>query len=57
MVIEIISGLLICTIDDLFDKSIYEKHSVDLILNCSIDLTFVDIPKVEKIRLPLKDMM
>jgi hypothetical protein len=57
MVIEIISGLLICTIDDLFDKSIYEKHSIDLILNCSIDLPFVDIPKVEKIRLPLKDMM
>jgi len=57
MIIEIISGLQICSIDDSFDKSIYDKYSIDIILNCSIDMPFVDIQNVNKIRLPLKNML
>lgn len=56
MIVEILSGLLIGTIDDGYDKSIYEKYQIDIILNCSTDKKFVDINNVEKVRLPLKDM-
>lgn len=56
MIVEILSGLLIGKIDDGYDKSIYEKYQIDIILNCSTDKKFVDINNVEKVRLPLKDM-
>ena len=56
MIVEILSGLLIGTIDDGYDKLVYEKYQIDIILNCSTDKKFVDINNVEKVRLPLKDM-
>lgn len=56
MIVEILSSLLIGNIDDGYDKSIYKKHEIDIILNCSIDKKFVDVDNVQKIRLPLKDM-
>lgn len=56
MIVEILSSLLIGNIDDGYDKSVYEKYQIDIILNCSTDKKFVDINNVEKVRLPLKDM-
>tara|TARA_B110001469_G_C9641017_1_gene322432 strand:+ start:1790 stop:2176 length:387 start_codon:yes stop_codon:yes gene_type:complete len=53
MITEIISGILIGTIDDGYDKSVYDKHSIDIIMNCSIDKPFIDVKYVKKIRLPI----
>ena len=56
MITEILSGLYIGTNEDLFDKTIYDRYQIKLILNCSVTDLFPDVPKVEKIRLPLQSM-
>ena len=56
MITEILSGLYIGTNEDLFDITIYDRYQIKLILNCSVTDLFPDVPKVEKIRLPLQSM-
>jgi hypothetical protein len=53
MIIEILSGLYIGTFNDGYDKNIYKKYNIDIILNCSINKPFIDVDNVDKIRLPL----
>jgi hypothetical protein len=56
MVHEILSGIYISTINDSYDKTIYTKYDIDIILNCSHNLPFVDIPNIKKIRLPITNI-
>lgn len=56
MIIEIISGLYIGTFEDGYDQNIYKQYAIDIVLNCSSNQPFVDVDRVQKVRLPLLNM-
>ena len=57
MPIEIISGLWIGNINDIYNEEFYNDNLIHICINCTIDQGFLDIPKLKKIRLSLsKDM-
>jgi|TARA_B110000858_G_C17730541_1_gene439859 hypothetical protein len=55
MIYQILSGLYICNINDSYDKTIYDKYDIDMILNCSTNLPFVEID-IEKVRIPISNI-
>lgn len=56
MIYEILSGLFISNIETSYDKTIYEKYDIDIILNCSVNHPFIDILNIKKIRLPINNI-
>ena len=57
MLTELISGLWICDIKDAYNKEIYEDNLINIIINCTIDYGYPDIPNIKKLRLPLSDKL
>ena len=54
---EIISGLWIGNINDIYNEEFYNDNLINICINCTIDLGFLDNPNIKKIRLSLsKDM-
>jgi len=57
MVTEIISGLWIGNINDIYNEDFYNDNLIHICINCTIDQGFLDSPIIQKIRLSLsKDM-
>ena len=54
MITEIISGLWIGSLNDSYDKELYTKYNISVLLNCSTTKPFPDIPTVKKVRLPIQ---
>lgn len=52
MLIEYINNIYCCSVKESYDKSIYIKYNIDIIINCTKDYNFIDIEK-KKIRIPL----
>lgn len=57
MLTELISGLWICDIKDAYNKEIYDDNLINIIINCTIDYGYPDIPNIRKLRLPLSDKL
>ena len=57
MVTEIISGLWIGDLNDSFNERFYKDNLITIIINCTIDQGFLDLPNVKKIRIPLTDRL
>jgi len=54
---EIISGLWIGNINDIYNEEFYNDNLINICINCTIDQGFLDNPNIKKIRLSLsKDM-
>ena len=57
MVTEILSGLWIGNLNDAFNEEFYKDNLITITINCTIDQGFLDIPKLNKIRIPLTDRL
>ena len=53
MICEIISGIWSGNADDIYDKDFYNDNLISIVLNCSTDLPFQDIPELKKVRIPI----
>ncbi len=53
MVTEIISGLWIGDINDAFTTSFYNDNLINIVINCTLDQGFIDLPNINKTRIPL----
>jgi|TARA_Y100000389_G_scaffold192186_1_gene219369 hypothetical protein len=53
MITELLSGLWICNVNDSYNEDFYKDNLISIIINCTKDQTFLDIPDVKKIRIPL----
>ena len=53
MLTEIISGLWIGNINDAFNESFYKDNLINIAINCTLEQGFLDIPNLQKIRIPL----
>lgn len=52
---EILSGLWIGDIDIMYNKKFLQDNNITIILNCTINFQFTDLPTIQNIRIPLSD--
>jgi predicted protein tyrosine phosphatase len=57
MLTEIISGLWIGNINDAFNEDFYNDNLISIVINCSFEQGFLDIPNLKKIRIPVTDKL
>ena len=57
MLTEIISGLWMGDINDAFNDNFYKDNLISIVINCTIEQGFLNIPNLEKIRIPFTDNM
>jgi hypothetical protein len=50
---EILSGLWIGNVNDNYNEQFFKDNLITIVINCTIDQGFLDIPNLKKIRLPL----
>lgn len=53
MITEILSGLWISNVSDSYNYDFYKDNLISIIINCTKDQTFLDIPDTKKLRIPL----
>ena len=54
---EILSGLWIGDINDIYDEEFYKDNLINIVINCTIDQGFLDLPNLKKIRISLSPEM
>ena len=57
MLTEILSGLWIGNLNDVFNEDFYKDNLITIAINCTIDQGFLDLPRIKKIRIPLTDRL
>lgn len=57
MLTELISGLWIGNINDAFNEDFYNDNLISIVINCSFEQGFLDIPNLKKIRIPVTDKL
>ena len=53
MLTEIISGLWIGDITDAFNETFYKDNLINIVINCTLDQEFINLPNINKTRIPL----
>ena len=54
---EILSGLWIGDINDIYNEEFYKDNLINIVINCTIDQGFLDLPNLKKIRISLSPEM
>lgn len=57
MLTEILSGLWIGNINDALNETFYNDNLINIVINCTIDGEFINIPNINKVRIPLSGKM
>jgi hypothetical protein len=52
---EIISGLWIGDVNDIYNRDFYTDNNINIIINCTKDQAFIDLQNITKIRIPLSN--
>ena len=52
---EILSGLWIGNINDIYNKEFYLDNNINIAINCTKDQAFLDLENLKKIRIPLSN--
>jgi protein-tyrosine phosphatase len=53
MIIQIINNIYICDVNYSYEKYIYTKYNINIVINCTENLKFFNNDKIKKIRIPL----
>ena len=52
---ELLSGLWIGSINDIYNSDFYKDNNINIVINCTIDQGFLNIDTTNKIRIPLSN--
>ena len=52
---EILSGLWIGNINDIYNKEFYVDNNINIVINCTKDQAFLDLEGLKKIRIPFSN--
>ena len=52
---EILSGLWIGNVNDIYNKEFYLDNNINIVINCTKDQAFLDLENLKKIRIPLSN--
>ena len=53
MLTELLSGLWISDINYAYNEDFFKDNLINIVINCTIDQAFLDLPKIKKLRIPL----
>jgi len=56
MLIQYIDGIYVCDIKTSFEKKLYEKYDINIVLNFTVDYPFVDLD-IKKARIPVSNLL
>ena len=56
MLIQYMDGIYVCDIKTSFEKRLYEKYDIDIVLNFTVDYPFVD-SDIKKTRIPVSNLL
>ena len=56
MITQYIEGIYVCDIKTSFEKKLYEKYDIDIVLNFTIDYPFIDLD-LKKTRIPVSNIL
>ena len=57
MLTEIISGLWICDIKEVYNKEIYDDNLINIVINCTINYGYPEIPTIKRLRIPVSEKL
>ena len=52
---EILSGLWIGNVNDIYNKEFYLDNNINIVINCTKDQAFLDLEGLKKIRIPFSN--
>jgi len=52
---ELLSGLWVGSINDIYNSEFYKDNNINIVINCTIDQGFLNIDTTNKIRIPLSN--
>ena len=52
---EILSGLWIGNVNDIYNKEFYFDNNINIVINCTKDQAFLDLEGLKKIRIPFSN--
>ena len=52
---EILSGLWIGNVNDIYNKEFYVDNNINIVINCTKDQAFLDLEGLKKVRIPLSN--
>ena len=53
MIIQILNNIYISDINYTYENYIYNKYNINIVINCTKDMKFINNDKIKKIRIPL----
>ena len=56
MLIQYIDGIYVCDIKTSFEKTLYTKYDINIVLNFTIDYPFIDLD-IKKTRIPVSNIL
>ena len=57
MITEILSGLWIGNVNDSYNEEFYRDNLISIVINCTSNQGFLDLPNLKKLRIPLSDKL
>ncbi len=56
MLIQYIDGIYVCDIKTSFEKTLYTKYDINIVLNFTVDYPFIDLD-IKKTRIPVSNIL
>ena len=57
MLTELISGLWIGNLNDAYNEEFFNDNLISVVINCTFEQGFLDLPNIKKIRVPVTDKL
>tara|TARA_Y100000817_G_C16378144_1_gene333479 strand:+ start:103 stop:516 length:414 start_codon:yes stop_codon:yes gene_type:complete len=57
MLTELLSGIWIADINSAYDEQFYKDNLINIVINCTKDQPFLNLPNIQKLRIPLSHIM
>ena len=54
---ELLSGLWIGDVNDIYNRDFYLDNNINIVINCTKEQGFLDLPNLKKIRIPLSNVL
>lgn len=53
MILQILNNIYISDINESLEKHIYNKHNINIVINCTKNTKFINLDNIKKVRVPL----
>ena len=54
---ELLSGIWIGDVNDIYNREFYIDNNINIVINCTKEQGFLDLPNLKKVRIPLANVL